>query len=539
MWAAFLFTQLSYMFTCYVPMPNFPFCSSIHHVIRTDASAYNHVLYIQPDQLNLDVFPPYILQPKPLLLFVESYAWYRSRPHHKKKVAFLISAQRHFALECEQNGWPVKYIVTNNWDCNVIDRFLDTNPQTKLVYMEPSEWDARQYLRKTSLKHQTRVTEIANNFFIARKEEFTKKIKPGYRLENFYRTMRKQTKLLMDGEQPLGGQWNYDTSNRKALPKNIQIPEITSIKKDEVTEEVLQLVAHQLPENFGDLYPFEFAVTRNEALKLADDFMQNRLANFGPYEDAIKTGSPFLFHSVLSPYLNNGLLLPEELCQMAEASYCNGHAPLASVEGFIRQILGWREYVRIYYEAQMPHVRTSNFFNFTAALPQVFWKGNSGLACVDDAVGHVLNHAYSHHIQRLMVLSNFSNLTESNPIELNDWFYFAYADAWEWVVLPNVLGMSTFADGGVLASKPYVAGGNYINKMSDCCKTCMYDVKKKTGENACPLNYLYWNFVNKHREVFNENGRVSFMVNMFDKKDENEKVELTAQSEKFISSLPR
>ena len=420
-------------------MRNFPFCSSVQHLIQTDAVAYNNVLYIQTDQLNLEVFPKDILQLKPLLLFVESYAWFNDRPHHKQKVAYLISAQRHFALECEQKGWPVKYIVTNTWDCNAIARFLTANLQMNLWYMQPAEWDARQYLRKTAHQFPERMNEIPNHFFIAQKDEFLSKIKPGYRLENFYRAMRKQTGLLMDGDQPAGGQWNYDTSNRKALPKNIHIPAIPNTPTDNVTREVLDLVAHKFAEHFGQLLPFNYAVTRNDALQLANNFFQNRLTNFGPYEDAIKTGSPFLFHSILSPYLNNGLLLPKELCQMAEAQYRNGQAPLESVEGLIRQILGWREYVRVYYEAQMPKVRTSNYFNFASALPKAYWNANSGLTCVDDAITHVLHHAYSHHIQRLMVLSNFSNLTETNPLELNDWFYFAYADAWEWVVLPNVL----------------------------------------------------------------------------------------------------
>jgi deoxyribodipyrimidine photolyase-related protein len=224
---------------------------------------------------------------------------------------------------------------------------------------------------------------------------------------------------------------------------------------------------------------------------------------------------------------------------MAIVAYKQNIAPLNSVEGFIRQILGWREYVRVYYEAQMPQVRESNYFEFFNNLPQLYWDANTDLICLKDAVTNVLNYGYSHHIQRLMVLSNFSNLTNTDPRQLNYWFWLAYVDAYEWVELPNVLGMSTFADGGILASKPYVSGGNYINKMSNCCSQCTYDVKKKTGSSACPFNYLYWNFVDQHRHSFIENGRVSIMISTYENKTEDEKIAIRDSSIDFIKNLKR
>ena len=267
--------------------------------------------------------------------------------------------------------------------------------------------------------------------------------------------------------------------------------------------------------------------------------MAQRLPLFGPYEDAMSHGRHTLFHSKLSIYLNAGLLLPGELCDMAERAYRTGRAPLNSVEGFIRQILGWREYIRVYYEATMPEVRSANHFGFDAALPEAYMSGRTDLHCLSQCLEPVLQGAWSHHIPRLMVLSNFSNLTRTDPRELERWFLLAYADAYEWVELPNVLGMSTFADGGVLASKPYAAGGAYVNRMSDYCRRCRYDVRQKTGPDACPLNYLYWDFVDHARDTFSSSGRASFMVRSFDKKSADEKAAIRRDAESFRASLPR
>jgi deoxyribodipyrimidine photolyase-related protein len=344
----------------------------------------------------------------------------------------------------------------------------------------------------------------------------------------------------MDGDKPEGGDWNYDKQNRETIPKGLDIPEIPQFEPDEVTKEVVEMVQDYFPDHFGEVESFGYAVTRPQALELLDDFIENRLDEFGPYEDALKTGNSKLFHSQLSLYMNNGLLHPKEVCDRAVEAYENGDARLNSVEGFVRQIIGWREFIKIYYEAMMPEVREANHFGFKEKLPEMYWTGKTEMKCMEESLKPVIGEAYSHHIQRLMILSNFSNLTETDPRELNKWFWFAYADAYEWVELPNVLGMSTFADGGVLASKPYVSSGNYINKMSDYCRNCKYSVTKKTGEKACPFNYLYWNFVDKQRETFNDSGRVNFMVNMFDnKKSDEEKEKIRSSTEEFLSNLNR
>ncbi|MCC5940228.1 MAG: cryptochrome/photolyase family protein [Balneolaceae bacterium] len=506
---------------------------------RTKLSDHKKALFILHDQLNLSVWPDWVQKEKPLLIFMESRQKGEEIPHHKTKAVYVLSSMRHFALECAEKGYPVLYYSANgHFDDGLTEVLSDFDGN--LWYMTPSEWDTRERLKKVAEQFPDKVNEIANTFFLADAKQWKEKIAPGYRMEYFYREMRKETGYLMDGNTPEGGEWNYDDQNRESLPKGHTIPKIKTFQPDEITSEVMEMVEEYFPDSFGELQNFQFAVNREQALELLEQFIVERLDQFGPYEDALKTGDHKLFHSQLSIYLNNGLLLPREVCERAIEAYEKGNTRLNSVEGFIRQIIGWREYIRIYYEAMMPDVRDANHFNFNNHLPEMYWTGKTELKCMEESLRPVIKEAYSHHIQRLMILSNFSNLTETDPRELNRWFWLAYADAYEWVELPNVLGMSTFADGGVLASKPYVSGGNYINKMSDYCKNCEYSVTKKTGEKACPFNYLYWNFVDKQRDTFNNSGRVNFMVNMFDnKKSDEEKKAIRESSDTFLRNLKR
>lgn len=500
---------------------------------------YDKAVFILHDQLNINAWPEWVKREKPLLILMESRAKGEELPHHKMKAVYVLSAMRHFALECSEAGFPVFYHSTKKHFDEGLGNIL-TSFTGDFFFMTPSEHDTRRRLRGLKKNLSCRITEIQNGFFIADPTEWTEKIEPGYRMEYFYREIRRKTGYLMDGDEPQGGEWNYDKQNRESLPKNHPVPEIPAIEPDEITKEVMEMVEHYFPDHFGELTHFPYAVSRKDALRLLENFIENRLDEFGPYEDALKTGDSHLFHSQLSLYMNNGLLLPAEVCEAALSSYKDKKVRLNSVEGFIRQIIGWREFIRIYYEAMMPDVREANHFEFTNSLPEMYWSGKSKMKCMEESLRPVIEEGYSHHIQRLMILSNFSNLSETDPRELNRWFWFAYVDAYEWVELPNVLGMSTFADGGVLASKPYVSSGNYINKMSDYCKNCEYSVTKKTGEKACPFNYLYWNFVDKQRETFNDSGRVNFMVNMFDnKKSDQQKKEIRASSEDFLSKLNR
>lgn len=506
---------------------------------KPDLTEHRQAVFILHDQLNLACWPDWIGEEKPLLIIMESFKKGNELPHHKMKAVYIVSSMRHFALECHREGFPVLYHSTKGHFDDGLAEILK-HFEGRLTFMTPSEWDTRERLRKVMKRYKERVEEIPNGFFLAHPDEWTGKIGQGYRMEYFYREMRQRTGYLMKGDEPEGGEWNYDNQNREPLPEKIQIPTIESIKSDDITSEVIEMIEVTYPGHFGRLNSFPYAVTRTHALKLLDQFTHERLELFGPYEDALKTGNHTLFHSRLSLYLNNGLLLPGEVCEAALTAFREDKAQLNSVEGFIRQIIGWREYVRIYYEAMMPEVREANHFGFKNKLPRMYWSGETNMKCMEECLKPVIDEAWSHHIPRLMVLSNFSNLTESDPRELNRWFHLAYADAYEWVELPNVLGMSTFADGGVLASKPYVSSGNYINKMSDYCRQCHYSITKKTGENACPFNYLYWNFVNKQRDTFNESGRVNFMVNMFDnKKSDVEKENIRVSSERFLRELDR
>lgn len=521
---------------------NRPFLHGIDSVLqKTSLKDHAKALFLFHDQLNLEPFPDWVHEEKPLLIFIESRKKGLELPHHKVKATYILSSMRHAAISFAQQGYPVRYHSTKGHFDDGLMELLEESHDTAIYWMEPSEWDSRVRFQQLHNKiRETRTAEIlANRFFFANAEEWKDQIRPGFRMEHFYREMRKRTGYLMEGDEPAGGEWNYDKENRKKIPSSLPVPKRTHFSPDDLTLEVMDMVKTYFPEAFGKLDVFRYGVTREQALQHLDEFIRERLDLFGPYEDALKKGEDVLFHSVLSIYLNNGLLLPREVCDRAIKEYEKGNARLSSVEGFIRQILGWREFIRIYYEARMPAVREANHFGFTRPLPDLYWTGETDMVCMQESLRPVFEQAYSHHIPRLMVLSNFSNLTETDPRLLNEWFHLAYADAYEWVELPNVLGMSTFADGGILASKPYVSGGNYINKMSDYCGSCSYKVKQKTGEQACPLNYLYWNFVNKQRETYNQSGRVNFMVSMFDKKGEAEKQAIEESSRRFIEHLKR
>ena len=274
-----------------------------------------------------------------------------------------------------------------------------------------------------------------------------------------------------------------------------------------------------------------------ELLKVIGDFLEQGLARYGDYQDAMRTGEPFLFHSVISPYLNAGLLDPRQLCDAAQAAYRDGAAPINAVEGFIRQILGWREFVRGVYWRFMPEYGKRNFFDADRPLPAAYWGGETDLHCLGEVVRQTREEAYSHHIQRLMVTGNFALLAGVSPQALHEWYLAVYADAYEWVELPNTIGMATFADGGVVGTKPYAAGGAYINKMSDFCRHCRYDVKQKQGEDACPLNYLYWDFLLRHRERLRDNHRLALPMRQLERFEDEKLEQIRADARRFLASL--
>jgi deoxyribodipyrimidine photolyase-related protein len=341
---------------------------------------------------------------------------------------------------------------------------------------------------------------------------------------------------MEDGE-PAGGNWNYDAENRKPAKANLFMPKPHRVEPDPITEEVLTLVADRFAGNFGDLEPFWFAVTREQAEAAREYFIAEALPDFGDYQDAMLAGEKFLYHSLLSFYINAGLLDPLETCRMAEEAWKAGNAPLNAVEGFIRQIIGWREYVRGIYWLKMPDYLELNFLEADRPLPDFYWTGETDLACLSAAITQTKEEAYAHHIQRLMLTGNFVLLAGIDPKAVHEWYLAVYADAYEWVELPNTLGMSQYADGGLLGTKPYAAGGNYISKMSDYCDACRYDVKQKSGPDACPFNSLYWDFVSRNADKLRTNPRMARIYSTWDRMKDDRQAEYLETAADFLRTL--
>lgn len=446
-------------------------------------------------------------------------------PHHPKKIAFLFSAMRHFSAELEAKGYSVRYIKlddknnTGNFRGEV-ERAIAQSKPDRIIVTEPSEYRVLQMMQSWQKSLGVAVEILPDTRFLASHAEFATwaKDKKQLRMEFFYREMRKKHSLLMEaGGKPTGGEWNYDKENRKPPKTRMKSPKRIAHKKSLITKEVLALVKDRFSHHFGVLEPFHYAITRDQALLELDHFIDQLLPNFGDYQDAMVAGEPYLYHSLISSYLNAGLLLPLEICQKAEAAYRAGNAPLNAVEGFIRQILGWREYIRGIYWQFMPEYGQRNSLNATTPLPEFYWTAETQMFCMAEAIRHTRDHAYSHHIQRLMITGNFALLAGLNVQHAQEWYLAVYSDAYEWVEMPNTLGMALFGDGGVVASKPYAASGKYIHRMSNYCKKCFYDPDEMGGEKACPFNALYWDFLVRHEDKFRGNQRMPYVYFTWDR----------------------
>ena len=436
--------------------------------------------------------------------------------HHKQKIAFLFSAMRHFADSLRTEGFDVRYIglddeAPSNSFTDALMHTLAETDASRVIVTEPGEYRVLEMIRGWEAMAPVPVEMRADDRFYCSIDDFRRwaKGKSSYRLEYFYRDLRWRFSVLMDGADPVGGQWNFDADNRKPWPKKRAPPKRLTFKPDAITNDVLALVAERFPDHFGDLDAFGWAVTRGDALEALGWFIENALPNFGDHQDAMLADAPFLYHSVLSPYLNAGLLTAREVVEAAVDAFARDAAPLNAVEGFVRQILGWREYVRGVYWARMPEYAKTNALGADQPLPWFYWSGETDMACVRDVVAVTRRHAYAHHIQRLMVTGVLGLLWGVRPAELEEWYLVVYADAFDWVELPNVHGMALYADGGVLASKPYAAGGAYINRMSNYCAGCRFDPKKRTGEDACPFTTLYWDFLMRQQEKLASNVRLA------------------------------
>lgn len=464
--------------------------------------------------------------------------------HHKKKIVLLFSAMRHFANTLRDEGYQVIYRHYDDEDNQgsllaEVRQACASHKLDKVVVTFPGEYRLLKSMQQWQHQLDMPVDIIDDDRFVASITKFKKWAdgRKQWRMEFFYREMRKYTGLLMEGDKPIGGKWNYDQDNRKTLPGEVSVPKPYTVTPDGITREVIALVETHFADHMGDARDFNYAVTRGQALEVLSQFIEQRLVKFGDYQDAMREGNVWLFHSHISFYLNCGLLLPMEVMRKAEQAYFDGSAPLNAVEGFIRQILGWREYVRGFYWHCMPQLQHENYFDHQRKLPEFYWSGHTNMNCMRQCIGDTKRHAYAHHIQRLMVIGNFSLLAGLSVEAVNAWYLLVYADAYEWVEMPNVSGMILYADGGNLASKPYVASGQYINRMSDYCKNCGYAVSKKTGKNACPFNYLYWDFLIKHRQKLANNPRMGLIYKSLDRMSQDTVDAMQKQAEQLILTI--
>ncbi|WP_322889972.1 MULTISPECIES: cryptochrome/photolyase family protein [unclassified Yoonia] len=461
-------------------------------------------------------------------------------PHHPKKIAFLFAAMRKFADHLRRDGWQVAYTRLDDPanTGSITGELIRRSSEYKaagVVYTEPGEWRLIAALGDMPIKSHS----LPDGRFIASHADFDAwaEGRKQLRMEYFYRDMRRKTGLLMDGDQPEGGKWNYDHDNRKPAPDSVDYAGPMQFTPDDTVEEVLELVARRFGNNFGDLRPFWFATDTGQARQHLAHWIKGGLPKFGDYQDAMLNDHKFLYHGIVGLYLNAGLLDPLEVCQAAEAAYRDGHAPLNAVEGFIRQIIGWREYVRGIYFREGPDYVSRNALGHNRKLPAMYWGAPTKMNCISKAVDQTKTEAYAHHIQRLMVTGNFALLAGIDPAEVHEWYLAVYADAYEWVEAPNVIGMSLFADDGIIASKPYISSGNYIHKMSDYCGTCAYRVQDKTGADACPFNLLYWHFLDRHRDRFKGNPRMGNMYSVWDKMDPARRDQVLSEAAEFLSQM--
>lgn len=464
--------------------------------------------------------------------------------HHKQKIAYILSAMRHHAAALAEAGWTVDYVRLDDPDnagsfTGEIARAVQRHAPERIVVTEAGEWRVAAMIEGWETLFGIPVDIRADDRFLASHTEFDAwaEGRKELRMEFFYREMRRKTGLLMDGGKPVGERWNFDKENRKPAKTDLFMPRPHAFEPDAVTREVLALVEARFADHPGSLDGFAYAVTAEDAEKQAAYFFAKALPQFGDYEDAMLTGERFLWHSILSPYINSGLLDPVDLCRRAEAEYRAGRAPLNSVEGYIRQIIGWREYMRGIYWREGPDYVNRNFLRHTRKLPGWYWTGDTDMHCLKEAIGQTLATAHAHHIQRLMVTGNFALLIGADPAEVHRWYLEVYIDAYEWVELPNTLGMSQFGDGGLLGSKPYISSGAYIDRMSDYCSHCRYNVKQRVGKDACPYNALYWDFLARHEKRLGANPRLRMPYNTWKKQSAQSRKETRVQAETFLLAL--
>jgi deoxyribodipyrimidine photolyase-related protein len=466
--------------------------------------------------------------------------------HHIQKVIVFFLAMRAFRDDLSAQGHQFIYYTLdderNRHDLHQnLKQVMAECKADAWGYQLPDEYRLDQQLKDIQESESWECEVADTEHFYTSRSDFSNFFegKSSFLMENFYRHMRKMENVLMEDDEPMGGDWNYDAENRKKFPKKEEVPE-TYMQSRDVTEMVAML-EEQGVDTIGTLQPekFNWPVTRAEAEEGLQFFLHELLPKFGTYQDAMTERSDYLFHSRLSFFMNSKILSPREVVEQTEAYYREhqGEIDISNVEGFIRQILGWREYMRGIYWHEMPEYAQLNYFEQNRKLPDFYWTAETKMNCMHHAIRNSLENAYAHHIQRLMITGNFALLAGVQPDEVDAWYLGVYIDAIEWVEMPNTRGMSQFADGGIVATKPYISSANYVHKMSDYCKNCYYDRKKKVGEKACPFNSLYWNFIAKNEDKLSNNFRMGMMYRVWGRYDDETQLDILNQAEKYLHQI--
>ena len=508
----------------------------------SDTPALRHLVLVLGDQLDedssaFDGFDPAQDAVWMAEVIEESTHVWSSQP----RTALFLAAMRHFAQALRARGWPVHYRALDEADnrgslAAELDAAITRLQPRGLVLTAPGDHRVLGALRGVARAHGRPLDLRDDRHFFGTVRDFAAHAqgRRTLRLEFFYRELRQRHRVLMDGDQPCGGRWNFDAENREAFPRSGpgEVPPPLRFLPDATTQAVLDLVAARLADHPGRLDAFAWPVTRAQALQALDDFIAHRLPHFGRWQDAMWPEQPWLWHSALSAAMNLKLLNPREVVAAAEAAFRAGAVPLESAEGFIRQVLGWREYVRGIYWTRMPAYAEVNALDAHEDLPAFYWSGDTPMACLADAITQTLTHGYAHHIQRLMVTGLYALLLGVEPRQVHAWYLAVYVDAVEWVELPNTLGMGQHADGGLMASKPYIASGRYIERMSggSLCARCRFKPGERVGERACPFTTLYWDFMLRHQARLAANPRMTMQLKHLARLDEAERARIAERA---------
>ena len=517
---------------------------------KTVERSYRSICWIFGDQLNSDHSWFEIIDNSRLFVIAELEQEASYCKHHIQKVAAFFSSMENFAITLGESGHDVLHLTLDDTADfkdihSLIEYTLKRFSATHLLYQRPDEYRLLRDMRSLAPKLNVAVKEFDTEHFLFPYDQITKEFdaKKAHRMESFYRKMRKRFGILMEGEKPAGGAWNYDKENREKLKKDdLDVIPAPKIFENDVSQILDRIREHKIPVIGEEMDSLIWPVSRDQALETLDFFLEYCLPLFGRFQDAMtcKTEHGWsLYHSRLSFALNVKMLAPLEVITKALKCFENRRSEisLSQIEGFVRQILGWREFIRAIYWRNMPSYSDKNYFSADTKLPDYFWTGDTKMRCMQNAIKHSLEYSYSHHIHRLMVTGNFCMLTGIDPDEVDDWYLGVYIDAIQWVELPNTRGMSQYADGGIVASKPYAASGNYISKMSDYCFSCHYKVKEVTSDRACPFNSLYWHFMHKHADALRQNPRTNLVFKGWDRKTESERDLVLQKAKGVIDAL--